>query len=117
MIENFEKLVLILQQGAGVVRALPGSFMSRNIDGGRVFIKETDLGDWVCLIDEGPDDEDDRVDGRGDSPDEAAAMALWNWLRRRSAKKNEGGNVVFLNLMDGTMHSSGGTSPALTKDK
>jgi len=107
MIENFEKLVLTLQQLADDASALPGSFMSRNIDGGRVFIKETDLGDWICLIDEGPDD-DDKTDGRGDSPDAAASMALWNWLRRRSAKKDKGGNVVFLNFMDGTMHSSGG---------
>lgn len=108
MIENFENLVLTLQHIADDASCLPGIFMSKDIEGGRVFIKETDLGDWVCLIDEGSDDEDDRVDGRGDSPDEAAAMTLWNWLRRRSAKKDKGGNVVFLNLMDGTMHSSGG---------
>ena len=107
MIENFEKLVLVLQQLADDASALPGSFLSRNIEGGRVFINETDLGDWVCLIDEGPDDEN-RTDGRGEFPDAAAAMALWNWLRRRSAKKDKGGNVVLLNLMDGTTHSSRG---------
>lgn len=105
MIENFEKLVLTLQKIADDASGLPGIFMSKDIEGGRVFIKETALGDWVCLIDEGPDDEN-QTDGRGDTTYEAAAMALWNWLRRRSAKKNEGGNVVFLNLMDGTVYSS-----------
>lgn len=105
MTESFEKLVLTLQQIADDASCLPGIFMSKDIEGGRVFIKETDLGDWICLIDEGPDDEN-QTDGRGDNPDDAAAMALWNWLRKRSAKKEEGGNVVFLNLMDGTAWAS-----------
>ena len=107
MSESFEKLVLTLQKIADDASGLPGIFMSKDIEGGRVFIKETDLGDWICLIDEGPDDEN-QTDGRGEFPDAAAAMALWNWLRRRSAKREKGGNTVFLNLMDGTAWSSGG---------
>ena len=105
MDKNFKKLLETLQKIADDTSVLEGGMLSVDVPGGRVFMNNTEMGDWVCLIEEGPN-EDDWVDGRGDCPDEAAAMALWNWLRKQTARKDEGGNTVFLNFIDGTVWSS-----------